>query len=206
MFALTSLVTGCVKNPIGAAAYFFSPKQIDKADFHLTQGRLAIVFETAAGEENPVFARELHTTLTRELQDRQVPSKVIPYTEMISLRQKPEYARWSVQRIGRELAADQVLYLRAERFLLRETPEYPVLTPSVTLRIKVIDPDAPANHARLWPIDDRGTELQCSRPASEASGPDAADRAAQSLARDTARLVARFFYDVDLEEKPVREP
>jgi hypothetical protein len=198
---------GC--NILGPAAYYLGPRRIQKAEFMLTEGRLAVVIEAAHPEQdNPVFNQALFDKLAEILRERKVPSELVPYRDLLELRQagRRDFGKWSLQRIGRELRATQVLYLRIEKLQLRQTPDHPLVTPEVSLRYKVIGVREPSAHARLWPKEAEGRQVSRTRPAQEATDARLIDGEARKLAHDTAYLIAEPFTDVDLEERPPTEP
>jgi hypothetical protein len=206
LLVLVCSAAGC--NVLGPAAYYLGPPRIQKAEFKLTEGRLAVVIEsTHPDQDNPVFNQALFDKLSEILRERKVKSEFVPHRQVLKLRQTHrDFAKWSLQHVGRELRAQQVLYLRIDTLQLRETPDHPVISPEVTLRSKVIDVCAPHAHARLWPEEAEGRQITCTRPAAEAIDPRAIDTEAWKLAHDAAYLVAEPFIDVDLEDRPTTEP
>jgi hypothetical protein len=206
LLVLVCSAAGC--NILGPAAYYLGPPRIQKAQFKLTEGRLAVVIETARpDQDNPVFNQALFDKLSEILRERKVKSELVPHPQVLKLRQAHrDFSKWSLQRVGRELRAQQVLYLRIDTLRLRETPDHPVISPEVVLRSKVIEVRAPRAHARLWPEEAEGRQITCTRPAAEATDARAIDTEAWKLAHDAAHLVAEPFTDVDLEDRPPTEP
>jgi len=207
LLGLCGLAGGC--NIISALAYFFGPPQIQKAEFKLTGGRLAVLVEAARPEqENPVFTQALCQKLGEILREHGVKAQLIPQEDVFSLRQQnPDFATWSVQKVGQRLNADQVLYIRIEHLQIHP-PGSPLLEPAVSMRLKVIAPDRPPEAARLWPslAEPEGRQVQRSRPAVVAGDALTLDSEAAKLGKDAAWLVAAPFYDVDLEKKTPWEP
>jgi hypothetical protein len=207
VLGLPLALAGC--KPIAALGILMSPRQWQKAEFELTTGRLAIVMDSArATEANPVFERTLHEGIAEYLRDNKVPSHVIPYDDVIRLRQAhADFASWSLQRIGRELDADQVLSVQIDRLRARPATNPPVVSPHVELRLKVVGVSDAG--PRLWPdknADPNGRTVTHDRQAREADTVDAIDTETTKLARETAYYVARYFYKYDTEENPPREP
>lgn len=205
LLALTGLTTGC--NLVAAIAYYFRPPQIQKPEYEFPAGsRLAILIEAAQPQrENPVFSRALHERAVTMLREGKSPATVIPARAVSDLRRSNrDFDQWSLQRIGRALKADQVLYVKIERLVIRQTPDYPVLTPAVDLRLKLIGVNEPPVHARLWPQAKEGHALSCTRQTAEVpdADPDAVDAEARKLGCDTAYHVTMPFIEVDLEEPP----
>ena len=197
-------LAGC--KMVAAVGILLAPRQIQKAEFTLTQDRLALLVETVrATDDNPVFANALHKKLVEIFKEKKVNDQVVPYQEMLQLRQSdPNFSKWSLQKVGRRVDAQQLLYVRVETLDMHEEPGSPVLHPRVRLHVKVIGPRESRDKARLWPpAAERGGRLvQCARHQQEEAGAMLMDSESVALARDVAWLVAMPFYDVDLEEKP----
>lgn len=210
LLALLSLTTGC-KAVIGAIGYYFRPRQIQKPEYEFVDGeRVAMVIEAAQPrDENPVFNRALHERVVQMLREGKSKATVLPFRPLADLRRDhPDLDQWSLQRIGRELQADHVLYIKLDRLIIRQTADYPVLTPAVELHMKLIGVSQPGVHARLWPEEKEGRAVSRSRQIREVADddPDAPDAEAMKLGYDTAYYVTMPFIKVDLEENPPVEP
>ncbi len=208
---LFCLGLGCTGGCMGARgmAYLFAPRQIQKPEYELSAQRVAILIDTARpGQANPVFETSLQTRIVELLRENEVPSQVIPQEDVLTLRSRPEYATWSIQRIGRELRADQVLYIRIDQLRLTDSRD-PVVTPAVELDVKVIDPTQPAANARLWPEADQepdGRRIRHQRQPVERENPLVMDAEARKLAWETGYYVARLFHEWDQEDPPPHQP
>lgn len=202
---LAPALAGC--NVLGPIAYYTTPPQIAKAEYKFKDGdRLAIVVDPAQdSESNPVFEQALTERVAEMFREKRGRATIVPMRDVVALRRKLEYRTWSVQRIGRELGASHVLYLKQERLALRESPDHPILHPHVLLRAKLIAVDEPSEKARVWPAEVEGREIRCQRPMQEFTSPQDADTAVRKLGYDTAYLVGYPFFDMDLEEPPRRE-
>jgi len=205
--ALT-LLPGC--NIIAAMAYFFGPPQVQPAEFKLTEGRLVVLVEMARPEQDhPIFRQALCDKLTEVFREHNIRAQLVPQEEIYRLRQQnADFGKWSVQKVGQRLDARQILYVRVEQLQLREAPDSPVLQPGVRLRLRLVDPQAPAKTAQLWPgaRERDGREVARARQHREATDPMVIDEEAAKLGKDAAYLVAAPFYDVDLEKKTPWEP
>lgn len=203
--ALALTLAGC--NILGPIAYYTSPPQIAKAEHKFKEGdRLAVVIDPAQqGESNPVFEQALIERVAEMFREKRGKATIVPMRDVVALRRQPEYRTWSVQRIGRELGASHVLYLKQERLSLRESPEHPILHPYVILRAKLIAVNEPSDKARVWPAEVEGREVRCQRPMQEYTTPEDTDTAIRKLGYDTAYFVGYPFFDMDMEESPRRE-
>ena len=201
-------LSGC--NLVAAVGILTAPPQIKKAEYRLAPGRLAVLIETARPEEDhPVFAQAFHDRLVDEFRQHKIRAQVVSRDEVQRARQEnPDFARWSVQRVGRWLLADQVLYVRIESLQLYEAPGSPLLAPRVQMRVRVIGVNEPEETARLWPGPEEpgGRLMQRTRQPKEAIDSVLIDAEAAKLGREAAFLVAMPFRDVDLEQKPPWEP
>ena len=199
--ALPLALTGC--NVMGAILYYLSPRHIQKPEFEFPPGAsVALLIEPARPEaENPVFIRALHENTERMLRDGGCEAKLAPVEETNRVR-KSAARDWSLQRIGRDLGADYVIYVRIVRLQIRELSDHPMISPYVELDMKLIGVDRPAAFPRIWPDGREGHAVTCKRQTSEASDPDAEDAETARLGHDTAYYVSMPFIEVDLEERP----
>ncbi len=209
LLSLLGLAAGC--NVISAIAYYFRPREIQKPQYEFpADSRVAIVIEAARpGEENPVFNQALYERVVEMLREGKSKAAILPLRAVTDLRRAdPDFNKWSLQKVGRALQADHVLYIRIDRLLIRQSPDYPILTPAVDLHLKLIGVGQPPVHARLWPEAKEGYPVSCARQTTEAAdtGPDAGDLEARKLAYDTAYYVTMPFIEVDLEQPPPVEP
>jgi hypothetical protein len=200
--ACVMVFTGC--NIMGPLAYYLRPPQIQKAEFEFPTGsRVAVLFDAAQpAYEAPVFNQALFDKLRGYFAKYKSEADLTPLGEVLRLQRQDRdaFATWSIQRIGRELAADYVLHLKIQSLTLRETPEHPLVSPSVLMRAKVIATAHPASDARVWPEADEGRAIDCTRQATEYAGAEKADLELTKLGRDAAYFVMMPFFDVDMEE------
>jgi hypothetical protein len=205
LLGLVVLTAGC--KLVGPIAYYLQPRQIQKPEYEFPAGtRVALVIEARdPQDENPVFSEALHERVVTMLRDGKSEATILPWRKVTELRYaNADFAKWSLQKVGRALGADQVLYLSIDRLVIRPSPEHPVLTPEVDLHMKLIGVHEPPLHARIWPEAKEGHPVSCKRLIGEAAdaNPDAADIEARKLGYDTAYWVTMPFIKVDLEENP----
>lgn len=207
LFAATGLLSmpGC--HALGGLFVLLGPRRIQKAEHKFSSERVAIFIDPAHPEsDSPVFDRALYDQIVEIFREKKVKAEIVPYADIARLQQEhPDFKKWTVQRVGREAEAGEVLYIRVDRLQLRESRDHPMISPAVELHMKVIGVELPPQHARLWPDVPEGKLITCTRPPEEFAGPASIDTAATKLGKDTAQLVAGSFYDVDLEEKTPKE-
>jgi hypothetical protein len=211
VLALCGLLIPAGCRALAALGILMSPPQMQKPELELTSGRLAIMMDYARGAEaNPVFDLNLHNRIVELLREQKVPSQIVPYEEVVQLPlANPDFASWSIQKVGRALAAEQVLLVRIDQLRLRAAERDPVIAPHVDLHLKVVSVQEATTRARLWPDKDAepdGRAVSCERQPREADSVELVDTETAKLARETGYYVARFFYKYDLEERPPREP
>lgn len=198
---LAPLFAGC--QALGPIAYYLSPPHIQKAEFKIPpESKVAVLFDAARPEyQVPVFNTALFEKLQFYFRKYNSTAHLIPLVHVYQLKRKDPtaFAKSSVQHIGRQLDADYVLYLRIESLETRPSPDYPLITPHVVLRSKLIATQHPASDARVWPENREGLKIECKRQASEYAGPERADAEIAKLGRDTAYFVMMPFFDVDME-------
>ena len=205
LLGLVGVTVGC--KLLGPIAYYLQPPQIQKPEYEFPPGTLvALVIEARdPRDENPVFSEALYERLVTMLRDGESEATILPWREVTELRHSnADFAKWSLQKVGRALGADQVWYVRIDRLVIRPSPEHPVLTPEVDLHMKLIGVHESPLHARIWPEAKEGHHVSCKRLIGEAAdtNPDAADIEARKLGYDTAYWVTMPFIEVDLEKKP----
>ena len=200
--AALTVLSGCA-NILGAMSYYLSPEHRQAALYEPTTNAMAIVIDGAPTEpDHPLFRRALHDKIVALFRENGVNNNIVAYAKQLDLRQRePDYDHLTIQSIGTRLGVEQVIHLQITTFSFRDTPTHPLVNPHVALRVKVIDCNGPAKTARLWPESSEGWEIECSRPAQEATTVQALDETATKLGNDTAQLVARLFYDHSVEER-----
>jgi len=209
LFVLSGMTAGC--NILGPVMYYLQPPRIQKPEYEFPENtRVAMVIEAAQPEqENPVFNQALYERATEMLREGKCAATFLPIRKVTDLRRRAaDFRKWSIQKIGRELDADQVLYIKLDSLIIRPAPDHPLITPESALRMKLIDVQAPSLHARIWPEEKAGRSVGCKRQTAHLAdeNPDAPDIEARKLGYDTAYWVTMPFLTVDLEESPPVAP
>ncbi len=204
--AVCAAVGGC--GSLKAAAYFLSPAHMQKPEFEFPKdAKIAVVIEPARPEfANPVFDKALYDRLVEHFRERKSGATLISPRETARLRREnADYASWPVRKIGQELEASHVLYVRVDRLSGYQSRETPLVEPAAALRLKVFGVNLPDHDARLWPTEKEGRVVEAQRQASEASDPAHADAELAKLGREIAYLVMVPFFEIDQEESRPRE-
>ncbi len=202
-------LTGCGQQ-IGALLYISGAyKETTPTQVEMEPGsQLAMLVDYANPDQvNPIFARTLQSRFERLLTEQKVDVRVVPFGDVVRARSREaDFDKWPISRVGRQMNADYVMYVRVTSLRLQRTPDVPLLEPSVSARMKVIAVDAPDSSARLWPEGEKDGKLfEVNRAAREFSHPDEVDHEATRLARELAWHLSRPFHKHDPEDKPPLE-
>lgn len=151
---------------------------------------------------DPTLANEVAYQVGVELQEFKALKRVVPPLGVYELaaRWGQDYRRAAIDRVGRELGAEQVIYVFVDRAVL--SPEPGLLRPAAAVRVKVVDT---GTGKRLFPavgVDASTPQLDHVRVNSSLSQPAPDDGSQETtnvyrlkLARRVARDVARLFHD-----------
>ena len=152
-------------------------------------------------QQNHMLSRELTQQLSQELQHQEAIGPVIDYQKIVAFRlAHPEFARMTIQQLGQQFAADEVLYLLIDKFELRHEAGQGFYKPSIIGYAKVIDA---VSGKRLWPTDrtQRPFTLETELTADKETALE--PRLVRELCAQAAQNIARYFYkhQVSREEK-----
>jgi hypothetical protein len=123
-----------------------------KAEFELPEDkRLVVLVEDPAGLANETALKmELTRELNRELEDRGLVHRAIPYRRLMSFAAAtPNFRSMSSVEVAKKLGVDLVLYVKIDDFQLRDDPNSHFWHGKLETLVRVIS----AEHGRLWPKD-----------------------------------------------------
>jgi hypothetical protein len=169
---------------------------IIEPEYTLTHGPLLIFIDDHDSlVTEPHALRQLHDTISSIFLEYNVNRRVVPFENWQTLqRSTKDYSRLSIREIGEKLGADQVLYVRVERFTLHDEPGAPLFRGEFAVRLKVLSTEAKRD-VRLWPRDEKGKRVVATTdPTPSDSGKSAGD-VAKELATNLADVVAKLFYE-----------
>ncbi|MEO1008160.1 MAG: hypothetical protein AAFX79_06315 [Planctomycetota bacterium] len=166
-------------------------------EFTLDRGRVTAIMLDDPDSIVPSMAyrRELLATAQRQLASRAKVKDVVDSREVMATLQRDSAEQsMSIVGIGRAIGAEQIIWVRVERFrLAADTGE---LRPNSRLRVKVIDV---ANNERLWPEpDSSGHVLDVTMPVRPDFVPSSGHEQRQALddlAAYSGRAVSELFYN-----------
>src|SRR4051794_7604017 len=183
-------------NIVGPIFWLVHGPEEEKKVYELDKDRTTVVFVDDRG--NRVPRRTLRLQIAQEAEKALLKEKVVK--DMISAESALAAAggdRYEkptpITDIGKAIKADRVVYATVDRFSL--SPDGQTLSPTVELRVKVIDAQS---EARLWPEDARGYPLTVRLQAKAADLPSTAaarQQAEDELARQTGMKLAQLFYN-----------
>ena len=109
-------------------------------------------------------------------------------------KESDEGKKNSIQRIGRDLGADIVVYVNVVDFNLQSDPDNPLIQPQARAYVKVVDV---ASGERLWPIDITGQPVQATTrmEGDLASDTSAKAQATEKIIDKLAAQVAELFFE-----------
>lgn len=199
------LIAGCGQQ-FGAFLYFFGlyPKQKVQAEYNLTPGRLVVLIDDDADQiSHPEVYKQFTEKFAKELLDHKRVTKVIPYDQLKELQQRePTFDEMAADRVGKTLEADQVLWVKVDRFdtgdiganEVSEAAAFSVSLRLLTTRAKSRD------EVQLWPETREPRYVTAALPMAKVQFRDDPRIIAEMLTEDLAVNVARLFYEYEIDE------
>ncbi len=193
LLAMLIVLSGCevVGYPIQVIA---GPARIPAVHELADRPTVILVDDPVGKLPERALANLLADRIGNRLLEADALEQVIPSTLVQQLRQdEPEFGNWAIDRVGRSVGAEQVVYVLVQDFQLTE--EQLVMRPTIAMRIKVVDVDS---GRRLFPVNDQmgyaiGHELVYEQMS------DAPATAKQLLARrlieEAGQRIAKLFYN-----------
>jgi hypothetical protein len=164
--------------------------------YTLTKGPLLILIDDADSVvTEPHAVRQLHKTISDAFLEYRVNRRVVAFADLLALeRTAKDYDRLSIRQIGEKLGADQVLYIRIERFTLHAEPGAPLFKGQFVVRIKVTSTERNTD-VRLWPREEAGRRVAETTEPVPSDGDESAADVAAKLAAKLGDLIAKLFYE-----------
>jgi hypothetical protein len=165
-------------------------------EYKLGQGPLLILIEDPRGDvSDPRAMRELHATISDIFVEFKVNHRVVPWEQRERLeRAEKEYSKLSIREIGEKLGAEQVLYVRVEKFSLQSEPGAPIFKGEFITRVKVLDTKQEKD-VRQWPREPSGRRISVTTPAISSEGDKSASDVAKELAIKMGQAITEMFYE-----------
>lgn len=203
--AIAVVLIGC--GPvIGWCVNAFAPPQKVDALYKPPSGKKILVF--VDDMLNPVcyepIKAELTQLLNRRLIANKVAAEVVPYQDMLTLVAATlQFNRLAVTEVGQRLGADIVLYVKIDRFSLKDNEMVPLWQGRLHATVRMVD----VEFGRLWPEDRlEGYPVRPVVPPAETSPLSRyGEVLSKKLANQMADRIAKLFYDHEISAAEARE-
>lgn len=166
---------------------------------------LVLVDDPTARFSDPNLALVVAANVEHHLKFHEVlTAPLVPTSRLADLQAKAgdDYAAMPVDQIGRELGAQQVIYVLIDAVSLQDVPG--VYKPSATAQVKVIDtatgrrlfpdPPAPNQPASSTPVRGQPVAVELKYKGADVGSRGAVERMKRTVAEVLGRDVARLFY------------
>jgi hypothetical protein len=197
-------VSGACLHGCAVLAYLavaFAPPRKIPALYEPPEGKKFLVFvdDLQHGAVHEPVKQELTNQLNRMLVDNDVAASIIPYDDLLDLiTVTPKFNRLAVNQVGQKLGADVVLYVRVDKFSVKDDDVSPLWHGQLEATVRVVDARTsdPAE-VRMWPKDDpEGHRVEpVEIPPETNSSPGFGDALSRKMAGQMADRVAKFFYE-----------
>lgn len=200
---LAALLTGC-EAPAFIAQSVGGGKKIPAVHTLEDRPTLVMIDDPNNLMGNPMLSGIIAANTAHHLRENGVLSKkIIPEKELAALKVKmgSDYPRTPIDRIGREVGAEQVLYASIDGAALQAAPGF--YRPVAMLEVKVIDavtgkrlyPEPPPIHEPSAPSRGRTLQVQVDTKSimPDSAGTDA--MLARQLAEEIGLQLAQLFYE-----------
>ena len=167
------------------------------AEFKLPKGKTALLIDDYMVDlDGENIKEQMAAKMAELLQTNRAVEKaaLIPYETVKTLKtEAPDGRRYSIQRLGKELGAENIIYINISQFELQSDPDSPLIRPAGAARVKVI---AVGTGERLWPVDLAGQSVQAQgRREAEVLEAQSQQKWTETLADMLATDVAELFYE-----------
>jgi hypothetical protein len=169
---------------------------IVEPEYALTKGPLLILVDDRNNFiTQPAAIRNLQNGIADRFLEYRVNSRVVPFSEWQRLQQSDKgYDKMTIREIGAKLGADQVLYIRVDRFTLQAEPGAPLFKGDFSVRVKVVSTARQAD-VRVWPRERSGRRVSSTTEAQSSESGKSASQITEDLTKDLSRKIAELFYE-----------
>lgn len=193
MTGMTLLVSGCqtagfFANVIGGG------EKIDALYEPADRPLVVMVDDSAQNPKLPSrdLALRIADRVSRDFEQQEIVQQVVDCTLVADLAaREADFAKWPIDRIGKQVGAEQVLYIVVDAFRLTEDDA--IFRPFVQVRVKIIDA---TTGERLFPGDDSGVTVVAQLNYSAMDGANATTHRilSERLAEQLADEISKLFY------------
>jgi len=191
---LTPWFSGCIQ--MAALWTNMTGGDVIEPEYVLSKGPLLILIDDRNNLiTQPTALRKLHRGIADRFLEYRVNSRVVPFSEWQRLQQSAKgYDKMTIREIGAKLGADQVLYIRVDRFTLKSEPGAPLFKGEFSVRVKVLS-TARRGDVRLWPRERNGHRVSATTEAQSSESGKSASQITEELTKELSRKIAEFFYE-----------
>ncbi len=184
---------GCQQ--LSAILIIFQPPTPVKAEYKIERGKKILVFVDDPKNIAPYerLKNRLATSLNKQLTENKIAASTVPHERLTNLMlSTPDFNNLTVSEIGQKLGADMIIYVKLEKFSLKDEPATTMWNPKLETSVKVVD----CRGKRLWPDglnthDVTPVELK----SQDKNDPNYAEELTNQLADKMADNIAKLFYD-----------
>lgn len=186
--------SGCVQ--MAAVWTNMTGGDVVEPEYVLTKGPLLIMIDDRNNLiTRPAAIRNLQKGVADRFLEYRVNSRVVPFSEWQRLQQSDKgYDKMTIREIGAKLGADQVLYIRVDRFTLEAEPGAPLFKGDFSVRVKVIS-TARQGDVRLWPRERSGHRVSTTTEAQSNETGKSASQITEDMTKELSRKIAELFYE-----------
>jgi hypothetical protein len=182
---------GCAVFAWTAAA--FAPPQKVKPVFEFPRGKKVLVF---VDSDYPLSYEPVKSQFTeeisRQLLENKIAASTVPYPLLQNLLDAPSQRTLSVSEVGAKAGAEMVLYVKVEKFSVKDEESTPLWIGRMSATVRVVE----VGKGRIWPKDQGEFILPAMElhPVDELS-PSYGQQVAQELAVKMGDRIAKLFYE-----------
>jgi hypothetical protein len=175
------------------------PRAKIDAKYKFTKGKKIVVL--VDDYMSPVNKPEMKRDMTAKISDGLIQAGAVRAGDIISTDKVNDTAKensagkkYSIQRVGRDVGADYVLYVNIIDFNLQSDPENPLVQPKAKAFVKVIEV---STGERLWPIDVTGEPIEAKIRAATDIASESTDTSkwTEELSDNLTSEVIGLFFD-----------
>ncbi len=142
--------------------------------------------------QSGLFVRELVGKISEILTENKAAGEIVSVDEIRSFKlTTPQYARMTIEQLGKKFEADEVLYILIDDYRLDHENQEGWYQPKVSVHTKVLGVES---GQRVWPIAAAQRTLNRDEPVVESASPTIANRLNREMADSVAEEIAKFFY------------
>ncbi|MBI5722861.1 MAG: hypothetical protein HZA50_02805 [Planctomycetes bacterium] len=200
MLPAAAMSAGC--NYLGGFLLAFQPPTPVDAKYKIERGKKILVLVDDPKNIAPYerLKNRMATSLNKQLTDNNVAASTVPHERLTNLMLSThDFNNLRVSEIGQKLGADIVIYVKLEKFSLKDEPTTTIWNARLGTSVKVVD----SRGKKLWPTGQNTFDVEpIELPSEDKSDPNFAEELTNRLADKMADRIAKLFYN---HKKPFEE-